>query len=137
MKRVKLSRQYFLVSTLSAKPVLKKVYTMKSLLVVALCLAGTAGAATVYRDRTIPAAPPCLIPFDGNNVNMTMVQEVNVGFRPLTVWVDGWPFDHWVNKPPYPSLRITLITGVSYEIKAGDLKAQEAALLKLVKDTCK
>ncbi len=109
---------------------------MKHLFLVLALVAGAAQAGTVYRDRPfpVPTGTPCFVSFDGNNVNAAHIRDINVDKRP---WQKYMGFsDGWVDQPPYMSLRTTFITGASFEIRTGDLKAQEAALLKSIKD-CK
>jgi hypothetical protein len=72
--------------------------------------------------------------FDGNNVNASHIRDINVDKRAWKKYI-GFP-EGWVDQPPYSSLRITFITGTYFEIIYGDLKVQEIALLKAIRE-CK
>ncbi len=109
---------------------------MKRAFILLALLAATAQAGTVYRDRPfpVPSGTPCFVLFDGTHVNAAMVSFINVGPRAWSKY-EGFS-SGYVVQPPYQSLRVTYITGAYFEIRTGDLKAQEAALLKTIRE-CK
>ena len=101
-------------------------------LLAAACMA--ANAATTYRDRMIPGGG-CMVNFGQNHINASLIQEINIRSRRWTTW-EGFPKGN-VEQPPYMSLRVTLVNGQYYEIKDGNLEAQEVAFLKQIKEECR
>lgn len=109
---------------------------MKHLLIPILLSCSAAQAGTVYRDRpfSVPTGTPCFVKFDGSNVNAAHIRDINVDARHWQKY-EGFSAGY-VNQPPYQSLRVTFITGAYFEVRTGDLKAQETALLQAIRD-CK
>jgi hypothetical protein len=106
-----------------------------------------ANAGTVYRDRPYPVpitSQVCMVKFAGYNLNANVITEVSVGKRDNgedhvdnPKWGFLEPEKVWVKRPTIMSLRVTLATGVQYQITEGNLEKQEADFLDSIRRTCK
>lgn len=96
-------------------------------LALALLTAGTAGAATYYRDRYIPGGPPCMISISGSFVNAVMIKSVRVDeyeyARPSDKFFTRW--DYYTRK----AMRVSLINGNYYDV----FENPDAALADVLK----
>lgn len=90
-------------------------------------------AATYYRDRIVPGGV-CMISFVGNDINASLIQEINIAPREWIAY-EGL-FSGYKQQPPYTSLRVTMVNRQYYEVKGTDLDTQKAALLKQIKEKC-
>jgi hypothetical protein len=96
---------------------------MKRLNALALFLAlvaTTAQGATRYVDRPYPVgSAPCFLKFQNLNLNTYAIREFGV-------IIDDRPFK------PVPALRLTMVDGTFRQTTEGDLRKQEADLLRQI-----
>lgn len=109
---------------------------MKHLLLIIALSAGSAQAATYYRDRYIPMTnSPCVVQWNENvNINSGMIAYMDIGER--EVWKRDGTFSDPRLDHKYMSFRITLIGGANWEKKGtrSELEKIRADFLKQIKD---
>lgn len=88
---------------------------MRRLAFVALLLPALAAAATVYQDRPVPIAAPCLVLFDGRWINASGIQDIAVGnYSAYKERSSSWY--PTLESYTYRALRITMLNRQSFEI---------------------